>query len=98
MNRTGREKVRGDAGSPKVVLVTGAARGMGRLHAGNFGREGSIVVLTDIDVAGLKEAADELAARGCEAHPYRLDVSDRAACLELAERPPLSPAGRIHRR
>lgn len=86
MNRTGREKVRGDAGSPKVVMVTGAARGMGRLHAGNFGRERCIVVLTDVDEAGLKEAADELSARGCEAHPYKLDVSDRAACFELAEK------------
>ena len=37
----------------KVVLITGAARGMGKLHAANFAREGSVVVLTDVDEAEL---------------------------------------------
>jgi len=70
----------------KVVLVTGAARGMGRLHAENFCLEGSVVVLTDVDENGLTEAADGLRSRGFDAHAYKLDVSDRNACLELAEK------------
>jgi NAD(P)-dependent dehydrogenase (short-subunit alcohol dehydrogenase family) len=70
----------------KVVLITGAARGMGRLHAANFGREGSTIVMTDVDEAELRVAADELEARGCNAYAYKLDVSNREACFELVEK------------
>lgn len=70
----------------KVVLVTGAARGMGRLHAENFCGEGSVVVLTDIDEGELGKVADELRSKGGAAHPYKLDVSDRSACFALVER------------
>ncbi|MDD3718373.1 MAG: SDR family NAD(P)-dependent oxidoreductase [Actinomycetota bacterium] len=70
----------------KIAVVTGAARGMGRLHAENLGREGCVVVLTDVDGAGLDEAARDLVSRGFEAHGYELDVSDRAACFEVCER------------
>ncbi len=70
----------------KVVLVTGAARGMGRLHAGNFAREGATVVLTDVDEAALAEAVDELLAGGFRAFSFGLDVADRDACFELAEK------------
>lgn len=70
----------------KIVLVTGAARGMGRLHAANFAREGSVVVMTDVDEAELSKAADELRSGSYEVHSYPLDVSDRAACFALAEK------------
>jgi short-subunit dehydrogenase len=70
----------------KVVLVTGAARGMGRLHAENFCREGCVAVLTDIDEQGLEAAVRELRSQSCEAHGYRLDVADRAACFEVTEK------------
>jgi short-subunit dehydrogenase len=70
----------------KVVLVTGAARGMGKLHAENFHREGCVVVITDVDEKGLGETESELRSRGCKVHAYRLDVSDRDACFALAEK------------
>jgi all-trans-retinol dehydrogenase (NAD+) len=70
----------------KVVLVTGAARGMGRLEAINFGREGCRVAITDVNEAALEETARELGATGFEVYPYTLDVSDRHACLALAEK------------
>ena len=41
----------------RVVLITGGARGMGRLHADNFAREGCRVVITDIDEAELQKPA-----------------------------------------
>ncbi len=70
----------------KVVLVTGAARGMGRLHAENFAREGARVAVTDIDAAELEKAAGELRDAGYEVRHYVLDVSDREACFRVAER------------
>ncbi|MBN2027837.1 MAG: SDR family NAD(P)-dependent oxidoreductase [Actinobacteria bacterium] len=68
----------------RVVLITGAARGMGRLHARSFAREGAIVVLTDVDEAALKEATDEIVSSGGQARAYVLDVSDREECFKLA--------------
>ncbi|MBN2025840.1 MAG: SDR family NAD(P)-dependent oxidoreductase [Actinobacteria bacterium] len=70
----------------KVVLITGAARGMGRMDALAFAREGCRLAMTDVDREELEKAALEMADAGYEAHPYVLDVSDRGACFKLVER------------
>ncbi len=70
----------------RVVLVTGAARGMGKLHAFNFAREGARVVMTDVDEAELAKAASELSDAGHEIFSYVQDISDRGACFELVEK------------
>jgi len=70
----------------RVVLITGAARGMGKLHALNFAREGCRVVITDVDAAELEKTASEMREAGYEAYPYVQDVSDRGACFELAKK------------
>ena len=68
----------------KTVLITGAARGMGRLDAEAFAREGSKVIVTDVDELALSDAVEEMRAAGIDASAHVLDVSDRAACLALA--------------
>ncbi|NPV59325.1 MAG: SDR family NAD(P)-dependent oxidoreductase [Actinobacteria bacterium] len=70
----------------KVVMVTGAARGMGKCTAMNFAREGSRVVITDLDEKELDKTASEMRDAGYDVHPYIQDVSDRAACFELVKR------------
>lgn len=70
----------------KVVLVTGAARGMGKVHALNFANEGSRLIITDVDAAVLAETAEEMKSRGIEVYHYRLDISKREACFELADK------------
>lgn len=70
----------------KVVLITGAARGMGRMDALAFAREGCRVVMTDVDLKGLEETTREMANDGYEACPFGLDVSDRDACFRLVEK------------
>jgi short-subunit dehydrogenase len=68
----------------RVVLVTGAARGMGRLHALTFAREGARVVITDVDQKALSEVEGEMRRAGYDLHAYQQDVSNRDECFELA--------------
>lgn len=70
----------------KIVLITGAAMGMGRIHALNFAAEGSKVIITDINEKELAKTEQELKDKGAEAYAYKLDVSKRADCFALADR------------
>jgi NAD(P)-dependent dehydrogenase (short-subunit alcohol dehydrogenase family) len=61
----------------KVVIVTGAASGIGRAAAEVFGREGASVVVADR--APLEPTIDAVAATGAEAMAVSVDVTDDAA-------------------
>ena len=61
----------------KVVLITGAASGMGRATAHLFSDEGSIVIVTDINEEGVNEVASEINNAGNTAYGIQLDVSDK---------------------
>lgn len=63
----------------KLCIVTGGARGIGRGICEAFRDEGAEVVLTDIDSAEGKAAADSI---GCEF--FELDVRDEAGWDRLA--------------
>ena len=70
----------------QVVVVTGAASGMGRAVARAARREGARLVLADFDGERLKATAAELDG---EVRHLRADVTDRAeidAVFDLAER------------
>jgi len=62
----------------KVAIVTGASRGMGRTIAIALGREGSKVVVVDINPGEGEEAVREIETLGAEAMFVRADVSKRA--------------------
>ncbi|MBY6064148.1 SDR family oxidoreductase [Pseudidiomarina sediminum] len=66
----------------KVIVITGAARGIGEGIARAFHAEGAIVVATDILAQELQELADALGDR-CFA--YALDVSDEAQWQALTQ-------------
>jgi rhamnulose-1-phosphate aldolase/alcohol dehydrogenase len=63
--------------SRRVVMVTGAASGIGRAIALRFAREGAHVVVTDVHLAGAKTLAAEIAAQYGEGRVLhcKLDVS-----------------------
>ncbi|MBX3482043.1 SDR family NAD(P)-dependent oxidoreductase [Phenylobacterium sp.] len=68
----------------RVVLITGAASGIGRATAHVFAREGARVAVTDRLQADADRVAAEIGAEGGEAHGWALDVADAAAIAAVA--------------
>ena len=68
----------------KVVLVTGASRGLGKVIARNFAQQGAKVVLVARHAAALEELEDEILAAGGEAFAVVADISDSSAVQALA--------------
>ncbi|WP_406815719.1 mycofactocin-coupled SDR family oxidoreductase [Mycobacterium sp. M23085] len=62
----------------KVVLVTGAAKGTGRVHCARFADEGADVIALDADTAAdeLRGTASEVEGRGRRCATGLADVSD----------------------
>lgn len=63
----------------KVVIVTGAASGMGRATAHLFADEGAKVALIDINAEPLFKVVGEIHAEGLDAKGWTLDLSDAEA-------------------
>lgn len=68
---------------PRLVVITGAARGLGRAIAERFA--GDRLVIGDVLVEELEETAAALRSGGAEVHPLRLDIADRDSVRALAE-------------
>jgi 3-oxoacyl-[acyl-carrier protein] reductase len=67
----------------KIVLVTGAASGMGRATAHVFAREGARVAVTDVRAEDAEAVAADIRAEGGEAMAWAFDVGDAAVIADL---------------
>ena len=78
-----------------VVVITGAATGMGRLLAIGAAKKGAAhVALWDVDRAGVAAVKKEISALGVAASSATVDVTDHAAVSRAAKKT-LTAAGRV---
>jgi 2-hydroxycyclohexanecarboxyl-CoA dehydrogenase len=78
----------------KVAIVTGSAQGIGRGIALDFAREGSQVVICDLEEGKAKEVAREVEAIGRKALALRTDVTNEDEVKALRDQT-LKTFGRI---
>jgi NAD(P)-dependent dehydrogenase (short-subunit alcohol dehydrogenase family) len=74
-----------DRFADQVMLVTGAAGGMGLACATRAAREGAAVALVDIDGDAAEAAAAVIAGAGGQAIGIAADITDRDDCTRMVE-------------
>jgi len=79
----------------KVIIVTGAARGMGKATAAAFAREGAQVIVNDLHQAAAEATAAQLRAAGGDASAIAADVSRRDEAQRLV-RETVARCGAVH--
>ncbi|MFT3930938.1 MAG: SDR family oxidoreductase [Spongiibacteraceae bacterium] len=68
----------------KLILITGAAGGMGQAFAQRFADEGARLILTDVNQEGLEKVAAPLQAKGVECALHTFDLSSESAIKQFA--------------
>lgn len=79
----------------KVVVITGAASGIGRAMAEAFAKEGARLVVADIEAQALEKEQQRLRDFGAVALAVQVDVADGASVESLA-RQTLDAYGAVH--
>lgn len=78
----------------RVVIVTGAARGIGRAFVVRCATEGARVVVADINASGARETAEAIVTAGGEALAVDVDIA-RFDSAEAMVRATLDHFGRV---
>lgn len=69
----------------KVVIITGAGRGIGRTAADLFSTEGARVVLVDIDEESGSQAAEDIRSKGGKAIFIKTDLTDASQVKSMVD-------------
>jgi 3-oxoacyl-[acyl-carrier protein] reductase len=67
----------------KIVLITGAGKGSGRLLAQAFAKKGAIVAANDVSPVNVEEVVDQIFAKGGRAKAYIDDVAKKVAVQNI---------------
>jgi len=67
----------------RLVLATGAGRGLGRAYAERLACRGARLAVADIDVEAARVAAGAMCSQGHVAEPFEVDVTEPAAVHRL---------------
>jgi len=67
----------------KVVLITGAGKGSGRLLAQAFAERGAIVAANDISPINVEEVVDQIVSKGGHAKAYIEDIAKKVAAQSI---------------
>ena len=70
---------------PKVILLTGAASGIGRECALGLASMGAIICAADVDAEGARDTASAITANGGEALGLPLDVTSEESWHQVIE-------------
>ena len=71
--------------SSKVVLITGAAQGFGKLLAQSLAERGAKLVISDVNEQGVNAVAKALSAQGAEVVSMGCDVSNNNDCKAMVD-------------
>lgn len=67
----------------KIIVITGAASGIGRALAQNLSKRGCHLALADVNAAGLEETARSVQSNSLRVSTHVIDLTDRAAIAAL---------------
>jgi NAD(P)-dependent dehydrogenase (short-subunit alcohol dehydrogenase family) len=67
----------------KVVLITGAGKGSGRILAQAFAEQGSLVAANDISPINVEEVVKQIVAQGGHAKAYLEDVAKKVGAQHM---------------
>ncbi len=76
----------GERLSGKIAVITGSGRGIGRVSAELFAREGASVVVSDIDAGNAEETTKAITNAGGRAVCHPADVTDSSQVDALVDR------------
>jgi len=67
----------------KVILITGAGKGSGRILAQALAEQGAVLALNDISPVNVEEVVDQILAKGGRAQAYIDDVAKKVAAQNI---------------
>jgi NAD(P)-dependent dehydrogenase (short-subunit alcohol dehydrogenase family) len=70
----------------KVIIITGAAAGIGRETALAFAEKGGAVTIADVNEAGLEEVQQKIIGNGGQVLVVKTDVADVEACQAMVDK------------